>query len=115
MLLFLFPPSQNPSCAKRFYYRVCINLSFHTPSSQLLHLQLSNSFALANKMKRILLALFFLAPNLGWAGPYEDGLAAYMRSDYSAALALFRPLAVEGNAEAQKYTSLRQMFGFCKI
>lgn len=35
------------------------------------------------------------------AGPYEDGLAAYERKDYAAALRLWRPLADKGNADAQ--------------
>jgi predicted aspartyl protease len=35
------------------------------------------------------------------AGPFEDGLAAYKRSDFANALKLLRPLAEEGNAQAQ--------------
>jgi TPR repeat protein len=36
-----------------------------------------------------------------FAGPLEDGQAAYNRGDYATALKLFRPLAEQGNADAQ--------------
>jgi TPR repeat protein len=35
------------------------------------------------------------------AGPFEDGLAAHARGDYAAAMRLWRPLADQGNANAQ--------------
>jgi len=35
------------------------------------------------------------------AGPLEDGIAAAERGDYAAALRLWRPLAEEGDAQAQ--------------
>jgi TPR repeat protein len=35
------------------------------------------------------------------AGPYEDGLAAYVKGDYATALRLWHPLAEQGNALAQ--------------
>ena len=35
------------------------------------------------------------------AGPFEDGLAAYDRGDYATALKFWRPLAEQGDAEAQ--------------
>ena len=35
------------------------------------------------------------------AGPWEEGMAAYNRGDYVPAMALFRPLARQGNARAQ--------------
>jgi TPR repeat protein len=35
------------------------------------------------------------------AGPLEDGTAAYHRRDYAEAMRLLRPLALEGNADAQ--------------
>jgi TPR repeat protein len=35
------------------------------------------------------------------AGPYEDAGAAYQRGDYGTALRLFRPLAEQGNPDAQ--------------
>ena len=36
------------------------------------------------------------------AGPLEDGQAAYQKGDYATALQIFRPLAEQGNAEAQR-------------
>jgi hypothetical protein len=36
-----------------------------------------------------------------FAGPWEDGMAAYNRGDYVPAIQLFRPLAAKGNAKAQ--------------
>jgi TPR repeat protein len=35
------------------------------------------------------------------AEPFQDGISAYKRGDYAAALEIFRPLAEEGNAKAQ--------------
>ena len=35
------------------------------------------------------------------AGPFEDGLAAADRGDYATALSLWRPLAEQGNGNAQ--------------
>ena len=35
------------------------------------------------------------------AGPFEDGLAAYQRKDYAAALKFWRPLAEQGSATPQ--------------
>jgi len=35
------------------------------------------------------------------AGPYEDGIAAYDRGEYAAALSLWLPLAEHGNVSAQ--------------
>jgi hypothetical protein len=38
----------------------------------------------------------------GWAaGPLEDGITAYKRGDYAAAMRLWRPLADQGQADAQ--------------
>ena len=36
-----------------------------------------------------------------FAGPWEDGMAAYNRGDYAPAIRLFRPLAEQGNPKAQ--------------
>jgi TPR repeat protein len=36
-----------------------------------------------------------------FAGPWEDGMAAYNRGDYLPAMRLFRPLADRGNTKAQ--------------
>ena len=45
-------------------------------------------------------ALYLLAQPVT-AGPLEDGLTAYSRGDYVAALQILRPLAEHGNAVAQ--------------
>jgi TPR repeat protein len=37
------------------------------------------------------------------AGPLEDGLASYQSGDYTTALRYWRPLADQGNAEAQSW------------
>ena len=55
---------------------------------------------------RILQVLLALASPLSMAGgavagPYEDAQAAHGRRDYATALRLWRPLADQGNAEAQ--------------
>ena len=47
----------------------------------------------------LLLALGLSGPVL--AGPREDANAAYQKQDYTAALRLFRPLADQGDADAQ--------------
>ena len=43
------------------------------------------------------LALFGTA----MAGPLEDGWAAYLNADYATAMRVWRPLADQGNADAQ--------------
>ena len=51
---------------------------------------------------RTLLALLLtILAGSAAAGPYEDGIAASERGDYVAAMALWRPLAEEGDAAAQ--------------
>ena len=40
------------------------------------------------------------------AGPWEDGMASYNRGDYVPAIRLFRPLAEQGNAKAQRVLGL---------
>ena len=37
------------------------------------------------------------------AEPFEDGVAAYRRGEYAAALKFWRPLAEQGNALAQAF------------
>jgi TPR repeat protein len=57
--------------------------------------------------RRLLLGGLALAAQIIWsvtgayAGPWEDGMAAYNRGDYVPAMAVFRELAKQGNAEAQ--------------
>jgi uncharacterized protein len=36
-----------------------------------------------------------------FASPFDDALSAYSRGDYETAMRLFRPLAEQGNADAQ--------------
>ncbi len=53
-------------------------------------------------MKRIALAAVLLVMLVGPArAGYDEGVAAYKRGDDEAALTEFRPLAEQGNAEAQ--------------
>ncbi len=47
----------------------------------------------------LVVSLSLAAPGL--AGPFEDGKAAYERGDYVTALRLMRPLAEQGQANAQ--------------
>ena len=42
-----------------------------------------------------------LGPPAAFAGPWEDGMAAYNRGDYAPAIRVFRTLAEQGNAKAQ--------------
>jgi TPR repeat protein len=49
----------------------------------------------------ILLAAQLMGTVAAFAGPWEDGMAAYNRGDYMPAIRLFRPLAEQGNAKAQ--------------
>jgi TPR repeat protein len=42
-----------------------------------------------------------LGTSAGFAGPWEDGMAAYNRGDYVPAIRVFRTLAEQGNAKAQ--------------
>ncbi len=46
------------------------------------------------------LAIFALAVPAN-AGQFEDGMAAYNRGDYATTLRLWRPLAEQGDTEAQ--------------
>ena len=55
-----------------------------------------------SRMKRIALAAVLLVALVGpaWAG-FTEGVAAYERGDYAAALKEWRPLAEQGDATAQ--------------
>ena len=54
-------------------------------------------------MRRVTLAVLGLVGTIGtaWAGPLEDGLAAYHRFDFKEALRSIAPLAEAGNPKAQ--------------
>src|SRR5260221_4740959 len=57
-------------------------------------------------MRRLLsqfLALLTFAVAPAAAGPLEDGVAAAQKADYATALRLWRPLAEQGNSDAQFY------------
>src|ERR1700754_3497588 len=49
----------------------------------------------------ILLAAQSMGTVAAFAGPWEDGMAAYNRGDYVPAMRVFRTLAEQGNAKAQ--------------
>jgi TPR repeat protein len=53
------------------------------------------------RMIAMFMLIFPVCSTVVFAGPLEDGQAAYNRGDYATALKLFRPLAEQGNAEAQ--------------
>lgn len=46
-----------------------------------------------------------------FAGPFDDGDAAYRRGDYAAALAILRPLAEQGDASAQNDLAVMSLNG----
>ena len=57
-------------------------------------------------MRRVLVVCLsvcfaLLSTGLAAAGALEDGLAAYERGEYGAAIMLLRPLAVQGNPDAR--------------
>jgi TPR repeat protein len=65
-------------------------------------------------MLRLFLAGFIVAlaeTGAANAGPYEDGVDAYSRSDYATALMLWRPLAEHGNALAETQLGLMYFAG----
>ena len=49
----------------------------------------------------VLVAMLMVGGDIVRAGPLEDGVGAYKRGDYTTALRILRPLADQGNAEAQ--------------
>ena len=57
----------------------------------------------------LVLSICLIAPAL--AGSFEDGVAAYDRKDYAAALWIFRPLAEKGNASAQNNLGVMYAIG----
>jgi hypothetical protein len=54
-------------------------------------------------LKRILagVVLSLMLTGAAAAGPFEEGAAAYKRGDFATAMRLWRPLAEQGNANAQ--------------
>jgi TPR repeat protein len=49
----------------------------------------------------LMLSAQVLGATGAFAGPWEDGMAAYNRGDYVPAITVFRAMAEQGNAEAQ--------------
>jgi len=49
----------------------------------------------------LILAVQMLGSAVAFAGPWEDGMAAYNRGDYVPAIRVFRAMAEQGNAKAQ--------------
>jgi TPR repeat protein len=49
----------------------------------------------------LMLSAQILGATGAFAGPWEDGMAAYNRGDYVPAITVFRAMAKQGNAEAQ--------------
>ena len=65
---------------------------------------------------RKLLASLFLIITLGtahgaYAGPFEVGVAAWRRGDYATALSMWRPLAAQGDAQAQNNLGVMYQYG----
>ncbi len=58
----------------------------------------------------LVLALVATCPAM--AGPSQDGVAAFRRQDYAAAIAIFGPLAERGDARAQAYLGLMYANGY---
>ena len=54
----------------------------------------------------LIVAAQIWALSAAFAGPLEDGMAAYNRGDYMPAVRLFRPLAQNGNSKAQSVLGL---------
>ena len=69
----------------------------HYNQCSALNMKLAFNYAIA----AVILLLGFVAPVI--AGPLEDGVSAFGRSDYAAAEAILRQLADQGGAEAQYY------------
>jgi len=62
-------------------------------------------------LSTILLAAFALS-SAALAGPLEDGNAAYKRHDYKTAMAILRPLAIDGDKMAQVIVGLMYELGY---
>ena len=61
------------------------------------------------RLLKLLVVLLVCAATVpSFAGPLEDAGAAYDKGDYATALRLLRPLAEQGNAQAQ--TSVGAMY-----
>ena len=52
-------------------------------------------------MKKLLTIMLLLLAGTAWGGDYEDGNAAYLKNNYSVAIAKFKLAAAQGHADAQ--------------
>ena len=59
------------------------------------------SRTLKAKAYALTIAIMLGSAQMAVAGPFEDGAAAYARGEFATALTLLRPLADQGNANAQ--------------
>jgi TPR repeat protein len=62
-------------------------------------------------MKPIVLLLLFVLVQGVYADAFDDGFAAYKQQDYATALALFRPLAAQGDIDAQHNIGIMYYLG----
>jgi TPR repeat protein len=62
-------------------------------------------------MSHILFCLFFLFSTSIYAASYEEGKQAYLNKDYESALKILKPLAEEGNSQAQITLGLMYDYG----
>src|ERR1700704_2473290 len=66
-----------------------------------------SNFQAGQRMKQRTIVIGTIVPaqllgaSAAFAGPWEDGMAAYNRGDYVPAIRVFRTLAEQGNAKAQ--------------
>ena len=65
---------------------------------------------LSGVILRLIMILLLCWRGVAWAG-YEDGEEAYLREDFPAALSEWRPLAEEGNTEAQNMLGYMYRYG----
>jgi len=63
------------------------------------------------KVITLLFLSLLLLPAIAVAGQFEDGQDAYSRGDYQAALKVWRPLAEQGNAQAQSRIGWMKWYG----
>src|SRR4029078_8297490 len=61
----------------------------------------------------VLLAAQIIGSLGAFAGPWEDGMAAYNRGDYVPAMRVFRAMAEQGNAKAQNLLGVMHSRGEC--
>ncbi|MEO1925582.1 MAG: SPOR domain-containing protein [Gammaproteobacteria bacterium] len=64
-----------------------------------------------NNMFRILFSLLLLFSTSAYAGTYEEGKQAYLSQDYQRALEILKPLAENGNSQAQITLGLMYDYG----